>query len=414
MSKTRPKFQTESIIKTWPMVRLGDVCRFSRGLTYSKSDEVQVSSNAVLRSNNVDLESGHLILDELKYIRDSIEIPTSKRVSKGSILMCTANGSKQHLGKVALIDGEYDYAFGGFMGLLTPNADTDSRYLYWHLMSFEFKRLVTSLTGGANINNLKFADISSFTFPLPPLSVQREVVARLERELAAVEKMKKGFETLAETAKAEFKAELKEVFEEISRGGAETRRLGDTFRFIDYRGMTPNKIATGVPLITAKNIRFGYMDYRERFYISEEDYAKRQTRGVARCGDILFTTEAPMGYVALADQKRFSTGQRIITFQWPNATEHNNRYFLYYFMSDVFQDQVRENASGATAQGIKSSRLVNLSVLIPECQKQSQVVARLSAAKARAEKLEVKAREGVAVCETMRKAIMKEAFDLRR
>ncbi|MBQ2632703.1 MAG: restriction endonuclease subunit S [Kiritimatiellae bacterium] len=152
------------------------------------------------------------------------------------------------------------------------------------------------------------------------------------------------------------------------------------------------------------------MVYRDRFYICEEDYAKRQTRGVARCGDILFTTEAPRGYVALADQKRFSTGQRIITFQWPNATEHNNRYFLYYFMSDVFQDQVRENASGATAQGIKSSRLVNLSVLIPECQKQSQVVARLSTAKARAEKLEAKAREGVAVCETMRKAILKEAF----
>ena len=125
-------------------------------------------------------------------------------------------------------------------------------------------------------------------------------------------------------------------------------------------------------------------------------------------------TEAPMGYVALADQKRFSTGQRIITFQWPNATEHNNRYFLYYFMSDVFQDQVRENASGATAQGIKSSRLVNLSVLIPECQKQSQVVARLDSAKARADKLEAKAREGVAVCETMRKAILKEAFDFGR
>lgn len=60
--------------------------------------------------------------------------------------------------------------------------------------------------------------------PLPPLFEQKEIVARLERELAAVEKMKNGFETLAETAKAEFKAELKEVFEEISRRGAETRR----------------------------------------------------------------------------------------------------------------------------------------------------------------------------------------------
>ena len=395
----------------WPMARLGDVCEFSRGLTYSKSDEVQFSLNVVLRSNNVDLETGRLVLDELKYIRDSIEIPTSKRVAKGAILMCTANGSKQHLGKVALIDGDYNYAFGGFMGLLTPNASIDSRYLYWQLMSFEFKRLVTTLTDGANINNLKFADISQFTFLLPPLSEQKEIVARLERELAAVEKMKKGFEALAETAKAEFKAELKEVFEELKSGGAATLQLGDAFKFIDYRGMTPNKIASGVPLITAKNIRFGYMDYRERFYISEEDYAKRQTRGVARCGDILFTTEAPMGYVALADQKRFSTGQRIITFQWPNATEHDNRYFLYYFMSDVFQDQVRENASGATAQGIKSSRLVNLSVLIPEMRKQKVIADRLDLSKARAEKLEAKAREGVAVCETMRKVILKEAFE---
>ena len=410
MSKTCPSNETN---KLWPMVRLGDVCEFSRGLTYSKSDEVQVSLNVVLRSNNVDLETGRLVLDELKYIRDSIEIPTSKRVSKGAILMCTANGSKQHLGKVALIDGDYNYAFGGFMGLLTPNASIDSRYLYWQLMSFEFKRLVTTLTDGANINNLKFADISKFTFLLPPLTEQKEIVARLERELAAVEKMKKGFEALAETAKAEFKAELKEVFEGLKSGGAATLQLGDAFKFIDYRGMTPNKIASGVPLITAKNIRFGYMDYRERFYISEEDYAKRQTRGVARCGDILFTTEAPMGYVALADQKRFSTGQRIITFQWPNATEHDNRYFLYYFMSDVFQDQVRENASGATAQGIKSSRLVNLSVLIPEMRKQKVMADRLDISKVRAEKLEAKAREGVSVCETMRKAVLKEAFEIK-
>ena len=222
------------------MVRLGDVCEFSRGLTYSKSDEVQVSSNVVLRSNNVDLGTGRLVFDELKYIRDSIEIPKSKRVSKGAILMCTANGSKQHLGKVALIDEDYDYAFGGFMGLLTPNDSIDSRYLYWQLMSFEFKRLVTTLTDGTNINNLKFADISQFAFPLPPLSVQREIVARLERELAAVEKMKKGFEALAETARAEFKAELKEVFEEISRRGAETRRLGEVCEV--QRGGSPRPI----------------------------------------------------------------------------------------------------------------------------------------------------------------------------
>ena len=48
---------------------------------------------------------------------------------------------------------------------------------------------------------------------------------------------------------------------------------------------------------------------------------------------------------------------------------------------------------------------------LPSLLVQRQIVARLSAAKARAEKLEAKAREGVAVCETMCKAILKEAFE---
>lgn len=368
----------------WPMVRLGDVCEMisSRGHQIKQSEILPEGKYPVVSQSENEIEgfsNKEICIADVPVILFGDHTCNVKLVNKPFVV--GADGTK----------------------LLKPNRHC-MQYLYYCL-----QLLVLKLQDGKYRRH--FSDLCDSEIPLPPLSVQREIVARLERELAAVEKMKNGFEAFAETAKAEFKAELKEVFEEISCGGAETRRLGDTFRFIDYRGMTPNKIATGVPFITAKNIRFGYMDYRERFYISEEDYAKRQTRGVARCGDILFTTEAPMGYVALADLKRFSTGQRIIAFQWPNATEHNNRYFLYYFMSDVFQDQVRENASGATAQGIKSSRLVNLSVLIPECQKQSQVVARLDSAKARAEKLEAKAREGVAVCETMRKAILKEAFE---
>ena len=408
MAKTRPRFQTESIIKTWPMVRLGELGTMVRGNGIKRSETIEKGCPC-LRYGEI-YTSFDVILDKPRSFVPKELFDRSVKIKKGDLVFTLTGENTEEIAKALAYLGDDEIAAGGDLAVWTGHG-CDSKYLAYLMYSPQLISQKAATGNGNIVVHTSIKKLQQLEIPLPPLSVQREIVARLERELAAVEKMKNGFETLAETAKAEFKAELKEVFEEISRGGAETRRLGDTFRFIDYRGMTPNKIATGVPLITAKNIRFGYMDYRERFYISEEDYAKRQTRGVARCGDILFTTEAPMGYVALADQKRFSTGQRIITFQWPNATEHNNRYFLYYFMSDVFQDQVRENASGATAQGIKSSRLVNLSVLIPECQKQSQVVARLSAAKARAEKLEVKAREGVAVCETMRKAILKEAFE---
>ena len=96
-------------------VRLGDVCQFQRGLTYKKSDEVAQSDNIVLRSNNIDLEKGTLDLSELKYIREDFFVPADKKVMPGSILMCMANGSKSHLGKVALVQDDLGYAFGGFM-----------------------------------------------------------------------------------------------------------------------------------------------------------------------------------------------------------------------------------------------------------------------------------------------------------
>ena len=191
----------------WPRVKLGEVCAFHRGLTYSKKDEVTFSSNAVLRSNNVDLETGRLKLDDQKYIRDDFEIPSEKLVVKDAILMCMANGSKAHLGKVALIDTDKRFAFGGFMGMLVPKQEVISgSYLYWVLSSQDFKQLVSSLTDGTNINNLKFSDIDTFELPLPPLAVQHEIVARLEKELAAVERMAKGFEALKAEADQLFRS----------------------------------------------------------------------------------------------------------------------------------------------------------------------------------------------------------------
>lgn len=112
---------------SWQTKKLGDICNFQRGLTYSKKDEVDFSDNVVLRSNNIDLKSSLLDLSDLRYINNKIIIPDNKKVQKDSIIICTANGSKNHLGKIALIDDDYGYAFGGFMGQLRPNKYIDSK-----------------------------------------------------------------------------------------------------------------------------------------------------------------------------------------------------------------------------------------------------------------------------------------------
>ena len=92
-------------------------------------------------------------------------------------------------------------------------------------------------------------------------------------------------------------------------------RINELYEFIDYRGKTPLKVSSGIPLITGANIKKGYMDYKNRYFISHREFESRKTRGVAKKGDILFTTEAPLGNAAIADLDEYSTGQRIISFR---------------------------------------------------------------------------------------------------
>ena len=152
-------------------------------------------------------------------------------------------------------------------------------------------------------------------------------------------------------------------------------RLNQIFNFIDYRGSTPTKISSGVPLITAKNEKSGYIDYTVDDYISEDEYADRQQRGISCYGDILFTTEAPLGNAAIADLDKFSAGQRLITFQHYGNQKLNNTNFLYFLLSDFFQNQLNANKTGSTVAGIKAAILKGLFLPVPPIEEQQRIAA---------------------------------------
>ena len=154
-------------------------------------------------------------------------------------------------------------------------------------------------------------------------------------------------------------------------------RLENLFLFIDYRGKTPIKSEYGVRLITASNIRKGYIDHKRVEYISLSEYENRQSRGISQKGDILFTTEAPLGNASLADIETYSTGQRVITLRSLNNLILHE-FAVYEILSSYFQKTLKDNATGTTAQGIKAARLKKLSLPIPPLEEQHRIVAKLN------------------------------------
>ena len=164
----------------WKTAKLGELCVFTRGLTYSKKDEVDVSNTAVLRATNIDLYTRRIKLDEIRYISDTVAIKKDKIVRKGDILICTASGSKSHLGKVALAEVDFGMAFGGFIGAIRTTSTCRSKFLFAILTSSAFVNHLCKLGDGANINNLRFSQVENFEILLPPLVEQQRIVAKLD------------------------------------------------------------------------------------------------------------------------------------------------------------------------------------------------------------------------------------------
>ncbi|MCE9896934.1 restriction endonuclease subunit S [Raoultella terrigena] len=153
-------------------------------------------------------------------------------------------------------------------------------------------------------------------------------------------------------------------------------RLGNLAKFIDYRGKTPQKKENGIRLITAKNIRKGYIDLNPEEFIAEEDYTSWMTRGFPKCGDILFTTEAPLGNAAIIDlDGKFALAQRSICFQW--HIPEISPFMLIQIMAIPFQSQLNDKSTGMTATGIKASKLKEIPVILPPYQEQTRIVSRV-------------------------------------
>ena len=221
----------------WEIKKLGEVCSFQRGLTYSKDDEVESSNNCVLRSNNIDFDTMSIVLDELKYINEDIAVSEDKKVKPNTILICMSNGSKQHIGKVAFIDRNYGYAFGGFMGLITPKDSVSPKYIYYSCLTSAYKHFLAGIGNGANITNLKFSDLSQFTLPIPPLAEQERIVAELDCLSGVIEKKREQLKELDALAESIFYTMFGDPI--TNEKGWEVKTIKEVAPQQEYKGDVP-------------------------------------------------------------------------------------------------------------------------------------------------------------------------------
>lgn len=258
--------------------------------------------------------------------------------------------------------------------------------------------------------SLNLPMIAGIPVMLPPLPEQQLIVTLLDESFEGIATAKAHAVKNLQNARAIFESHLQSVFAVGGENWIDTV-IGKCIRFIDYRGKTPVKTSSGLKLITAKYVRMGYLKNSPEEFVAPESYDKWMTRGIPKCGDVLFTTEAPLANVAQLDtDEKVVFAQRIIVMQ-TDATKLDSTFLKYMLLSAPVQQRIHEKGTGATVQGIKASLLKLIDISFPtSVEEQRKIVAQLDGLRAETQRLESVYQQKLTALDELKKSLLHRAF----
>ncbi len=386
--------QKAAMKRGWETKRLGEVCAFEKAqgihghLPYVGLEQIESHTARFIGST------------EAQTVKSSTFKFSCEHVLYGRL--------RPYLNKVLAPDFEGHCSTEIFP--LKPRSDLSREYLVYWFLSEETVARINATCTGARMPRADMNEVLEFDLPVPPLPEQHRIVTLLDEAFARIATAKANAEKNLQNARALFDSHINSVFTQRGEGWVDST-IGTEIRFIDYRGRTPVKTPSGIRLITAKNVKMGYIQDTPREFIAAANYKGWMTRGIPQKGDVLFTTEAPLANVAqLTTDEQVAFAQRIIIMQ-PNAATLDSTFLKYLLLSQPVQQRIRTKGTGATVQGIKASLLKTIEISFPRSlTEQEHLVTTLDALSEETQRLGAIYQRKLAALEALKKSLLHQAF----
>ena len=368
----------------WPTVQLGSI--FSE----------HKHKNTGMQSNNLlSLSYGNIVRKDINTL-DGL-LPESFEgynvIGPGDIVLRLTDLQNDQRSLRVGICQERGIVTSAYVTLRLRDFSMNSLFFYYLIHSYDIRKGFYGMGAGVR-QGLNYAGIKKIMLPVPPLAEQKLISGFLLEQETKVGKLIANVQSQIEKLKA-YKQSL--ITEAVTKGLDPTVPMKDSGiewigkipedwevkpllreieTIVDYRGKTPEKVDEGILLVTARNIKDGRIDYDiSREYVKPEEYDQIMHRGRLNIGDLLFTTEAPLGAVANVDRTDFALAQRIIKFS--TKASMNPYYLKYWMLSPIFQQHLKSYATGSTASGIKASKLCLLQLVRPPREEQDTLASEL-------------------------------------
>lgn len=389
----------------WLTKKLGEICEISSGFGFPKNIQGGKDGAPFFKVSDMNLPENEIFMCKSNnYLSESaIKKHKYSTSTKGTVIFPKIGGAiATNKKRILLVDSLFD---NNVMGI-TPGINILSKYLYAWLVNFN----LSDWAQGAAMPAIRKSSVELTELAFPSLPEQKRIVKILDDVFEEVARAKENAEKNLKNSRELFESHLQGVFEKPSKGW-QTCELNDYVRFIDYRGRTPKKTTSGLRLITAKNIKMGFLQKTPEEFINPKDYDGWMTRGIPKKGDVLFTTEAPLANVAQLDtDEKVAFAQRTIIFQ-ADHRKIDSTFLKYLLLSKPIQKKILEKGTGATVQGIKASLLKKIEIYFPESiPEQKTIVKKLDTLSEQTKKLEGIYKQKLADLEELKKSVLKKAF----
>ena len=394
------------------MAKVKDIAMQIRGVSYHPEDlhdNLDEDSVVLLRANNI--KDGKLVLDDVVYVSKS-KVAEQQYLQTGDILICASSGSKELVGKAAFVDSvKNPMTFGAFCKVVRPQPEY-SEYLEHYFNSPVYRRKISALSAGANINNIKNEHIDNLDIQLVDEKERREIITILNELNMLISLRKQQLFKLDELVKARFV----EMFGDP---------INNPMKWIvskieDIAAQEKNALKAG-PFGSALKKEFyvksGYKIYGQEqvicgdasfggYYIDEEKYKELKNCAV-QAGDILISLVGTYGKTLIMPDNHEAG---IINPRLMKITLNKNKvtpiYFKYYFESDALKASMDANTHGGTMGILNLGIIRQMKIQVPPLSIQNQFATFVE----RVAQQKQTVQQSIDKLELMKKALMQEYF----
>jgi type I restriction enzyme S subunit len=372
----------------WPTKKLGEVCeKYFSGIW--GEEPTKEGSAFVIRVSDIK-EGG--IIDYSKIPLRWVDPQKLKKfqLQEGDLLVVKSSGSKTRIisGRTAIFENETSRVFcpSNFLLTLRPNKEKVlPKWLWLYLNSQEAKKFVEKIIGATTYPNIRPVDYLNLEIPLPPLEIQKRIVARIEELFEKIDKAKQLREKALEETEQIFQSALQEVFEKAEKKWG-TKKLGEIIELHYGKGIPQKdrKVDGKYPIYGAN----GELGRTDKYLVEGEAIiiGRKGTAGAIN---------RVSGRFWPADVTYYVFGNKKIDID-----------FLFYTFKKIDLSQL---ATGIKP-GINRNKVYELQIPLPPLSEQKKIVAYLDNLREKVEKLKQIQQNQLEELTELKTSILEKAF----